>query len=836
MKRLNTKKGVASALIFLIFSSVAPVFQNNVNAVGTSNNVDISKNSDSSISQNPMLDSSHLESQVTSSSDSNNSTVVDETVTDRAGSDSEASVEQEMPIKEEDANDTIQQQMNNRIFDELDTNPSKTEAENFILSIVEPIKELSSTNDLYASIMIAQAILESNYGKSDLAQPGINNLFGMKWKNIGEFHEKITTEQDQNGNEVLVSAKFKKFDSQYSGMVYYVDRLKKGPGFESGSTWNPYIGAWKSTTSNYLEAVNCISASYATDGKYAEKLNNLINQYNLTQYDNDSNESAKELPLVNFIDSPTWNGRLTNKTNVYGWALGSSKLKKVTATIDGVSMGEGIINISRPDVDRFYPQYQNLNSGFSLDMDTSAIPVGRHTLAVQMTMEDGSIQTDRRVVEKFNETPNIFNLDSPTWNGRLTNSTSVHGWALGTSKLKQVNISINNVFIGNASINVSRPDVNRIYPLYNNNSAGFEYKMDTSSISVGRHTLTVQMIMEDGSIQTDRRVVEKFPANPTIFNIDRPTWNDQLGVSKSVYGWLLSDSPLRKVEVYVNNILVGQPSINESRPDVGRTYPQYSNNNAGFSLEWDTSKLSVGRHTLKIVMTTADGRTYTDIRSVEKVSLPLAGKQISLDAGHGGSDPGAVYQQNSIYEKTLNLEVALKIKAKLEAQGAKVVMSRVNDTFVPLTQIATIANNARSDIFVSVHHNVFSNPSVKGIETYSYDGSGRSLADDFNPRYEDNLASRLIVPFAVNNNPTRITESSKLANNVQDSLIASTNAENRRAKKANFQVLRETNMPAILAELGFGTNPEELANLTTDAYQNKLAIGVTNGVKTYFNK
>lgn len=67
-------------------------------------------------------------------------------------------------------------------------------------------------------------------------------------------------------------------------------------------------------------------------------------------------------------------------------------------------------------------------------------------------------------------------------------------------------------------------------------------------------------------------------------------------------------------------------------------------------------------------------------------------------------------------------------------------------------------------------------------------------------------------------------------------MIASTNAENRRAKKANFQVLRETNMPAILAELGFGTNPEELANLTTDAYQNKLAIGVTNGVKTYFNK
>ncbi|MDW5523705.1 hypothetical protein R6Z02_08080 [Carnobacterium maltaromaticum] len=64
MKRLNTKKGVASALIFLIFSSVAPVFQNNVNAVGTSNNVDISKNSDSSISQNPMLDSSHLEPQV----------------------------------------------------------------------------------------------------------------------------------------------------------------------------------------------------------------------------------------------------------------------------------------------------------------------------------------------------------------------------------------------------------------------------------------------------------------------------------------------------------------------------------------------------------------------------------------------------------------------------------------------------------------------------------------------------------------------------------------------------------------------------------------------------
>ncbi|MBC9825904.1 GW dipeptide domain-containing protein [Carnobacterium inhibens] len=187
-------------------------------------------------------------------------------------------------------------------------------------------------------------------------------------------------------------------------------------------------------------------------------------------------------------------------------------------------------------------------------------------------------------------------------------------------------------------------------------------------------------------------------------------------------------------------------------------------------------------------------------------------KTVYVDAGHGGKDPGA--QSGGVNEKDLNLKVALKVRDKLEQKGYNVVMSRTTDVFLELSEIARKANNSKADIFVSIHHNSF-NKNSYGIESFSYNSLGTSTN-------------------AMSKNLARLASSEKLAKNSQQQMISYTGAYNRGAKKANFHVIRETNMPAVLLELGFVDNTSERSKLVTNNYQEKLANGIVQGIVDYF--
>ncbi|MCI3027597.1 GW dipeptide domain-containing protein, partial [Desemzia sp. C1] len=188
-------------------------------------------------------------------------------------------------------------------------------------------------------------------------------------------------------------------------------------------------------------------------------------------------------------------------------------------------------------------------------------------------------------------------------------------------------------------------------------------------------------------------------------------------------------------------------------------------------------------------------------------------KVVVIDAGHGGSDPGA--QRVGVREKDLNLSVAKKVQSKLKAAGYEVIMTRTNDTFIAVSERARIANISNADIFVSIHTNSF-NGITSGIETFSYDLKGNAK----NP--------------LVANDRNRMLKSNTLSSSIQNSLISNTAAKSRGAKKANFHVLRETGMPAVLTEIGFIDNTTERNKLVTNSYQEKLANGITNGIKEYF--
>ncbi|MDB6354125.1 N-acetylmuramoyl-L-alanine amidase [Trichococcus sp. K1Tr] len=199
---------------------------------------------------------------------------------------------------------------------------------------------------------------------------------------------------------------------------------------------------------------------------------------------------------------------------------------------------------------------------------------------------------------------------------------------------------------------------------------------------------------------------------------------------------------------------------------------------------------------------------------------------IYLDPGHGGWDSGASF--NGVYEKTINLKVANKVKALLEAKGYNVAMTRTTDVSVSgttdlsteLLARAAMANAAKADIFVSIHHNSAGYTStVSGIETFYY-----GYYAGWEP--EINQAMHL--------DPARLANSVTLADEIQSSLISATGAKDRGIYDETFAVLRETAMPAVLLELGFMSNATELAKLATDSYQNILAQAVANGIFNYY--
>lgn len=186
---------------------------------------------------------------------------------------------------------------------------------------------------------------------------------------------------------------------------------------------------------------------------------------------------------------------------------------------------------------------------------------------------------------------------------------------------------------------------------------------------------------------------------------------------------------------------------------------------------------------------------------------PLA--TIILDVGHGGTDLGARAQPPYCEEKKICLQTAKVVKKLLTRLGYHVVMTRETDAFVSLPKRVEIASQASGDLFVSVHFNSTRNPTAHGIEVFYYDNR---------------------------ENRVRASSSKKLAEAVLKKVINQTSAVTRGVKKGNFYVIRETTMPAILVEGGFISNPEERAQLRTREYQEKIALGIAEGIDQFMKK
>ena len=185
-------------------------------------------------------------------------------------------------------------------------------------------------------------------------------------------------------------------------------------------------------------------------------------------------------------------------------------------------------------------------------------------------------------------------------------------------------------------------------------------------------------------------------------------------------------------------------------------------------------------------------------------TLPIYGKKIVLNPGHGGKDPGAISSSGK-YEKDVNLSVAFLVKKMLTDLGAEVIMTRESDMYINRVERAAIADKHNADIMFSIHHNSLNNSNYYGMSTY-YDTKGNKSGK----------------------------ESSKLAESIYDSVVGINSIYRDGIYDRNFEVLRSTNIPAALIEIGFMSNSWEEKNIHNISFQQEVSKQITYGIVDYF--
>jgi len=256
------------------------------------------------------------------------------------------------------------------------------------------------------------------------------------------------------------------------------------------------------------------------------------------------------------------------------------------------------------------------------------------------------------------------------------------------------------------------------------------------------------------------------------------------------------------------------------------------------------TKTSTGKAKTKpeLVQPTTVPQPTRDGQSTLTRALGLKISRIVVDAGHGGHDTGTI-GPTGLMEKDLCLDVALRLGKIIQQKmpGAEIVYTRSDDTFIPLEERTNIANEAKADLFISIHANSSPDHDARGVETYYLNLKGSPEAMEVAAR--ENAASEhgvhdlqdLVKQIA---RTEKIDESKEFAEDVQDALSkrmqkTSKPVKNRGVRKAPFVVLIGADMPSILTEISFLSNPSDESLLKKPEHRQRVAEGVFQGMSSY---
>jgi len=254
----------------------------------------------------------------------------------------------------------------------------------------------------------------------------------------------------------------------------------------------------------------------------------------------------------------------------------------------------------------------------------------------------------------------------------------------------------------------------------------------------------------------------------------------------------------------------------------------------------------------RLVIDLYDANTET-IKTVAKVTENASGKRdivIAIDAGHGGEDPGALGPRK-IREKDVVYKISQQLAAMIDAEpGYKAHMVREGDYYIPLKSRRNKAREVRADLFISIHADAFKNPKAKGASVFALSRSGatsetaRFLASKENEADliggvsgvslddKDEMLAGVLVDLSMT---ATLASSLNVGERVLQQVGRVTRLHKRQVEQAGFAVLKSPDVPSILVETGFISNPEEANKLNTYSHRKELAEAIFGGVKGYFN-
>lgn len=220
--------------------------------------------------------------------------------------------------------------------------------------------------------------------------------------------------------------------------------------------------------------------------------------------------------------------------------------------------------------------------------------------------------------------------------------------------------------------------------------------------------------------------------------------------------------------------------------------------------------------------------------------LGLGVQRVVIDPGHGGKDPGCV-GKNGTLEKDVVLTVSRLLKTLLEKDGLEVILTRGSDIFLPVENRTVIANQKQADLFISIHANATRNRKLSGVETFylnfSQDPSVIATAARENATSTKNISKmKDIIEKIIQN--TKIPESKELAKDIQNNLVSSlskkySNINSLGVKGGPFWVLIGAEVPSVLVEISFLSNPTEEKRLQSTQYRQRIAQGIYEGIMAY---
>ncbi|WP_342580987.1 N-acetylmuramoyl-L-alanine amidase [Ureibacillus sp. FSL W7-1570] len=484
-------------------------------------------------------------------------------------------------------------------------------------------------------------------------------------------------------------------------------------------------------------------------------------------------------------------------------------------------------NLSVPfkDISKNHPYYKYIAAIYYNGI-TQGSPSGNN----RVFMPDSSVTRGQFASFIARAKESRFRLPLPVQGVQVPNEKDAIGTVMSTTDSLNVRSSKDTSSNANRIGQINKGDK---LPLFEIQSGWFKvmYKGQYAYISSSYAQVVDDSGQPLGKVQKNVIATQKVNvykmANTSSKVIGSYNANEQIPVYKTVGNWYLTQKGGVPGYVPISSTkeqAAAKPV--EEKPNPGDT-PVYTTNTIGrvttnglnIRQNADASSKSLGTlnkgdvvavHSISgnwANVTTAKGtkgyvhKTY--LKLINQSGSPVKGRIIVIDAGHGGKDPGA--SDEGAVEKEITLKVATVVKNKLEAAGAKVVMTRTGDTYPTLEDRVNIALNHYAEVFVSIHVNSAASKSANGTETY----------------------------YSVQGN-VNVEEDATLAKAINNQIVKNADMYNRGVKQEDYYVIRNMLLPSVLVELGFITNPEDRAKLTNSEYIEIFGDSIYKGIVEYY--